>query len=100
MVALFIPALLAQGQTDTGIYTYGPAHAANVNSDGTPKAIKVCTAPVNKPEQKSCDLWSFADGHYNAARPQNPPAILVLEKFDRQNIVLRLANPALPGMNR
>jgi hypothetical protein len=99
MSLLIASALLAQSQTDTGPYVYGPFPAANANSDTTPKVMRVCTAPNGKPDQKSCDTWTYAQGHYNPAHPQNPPAILVLEKLTKENIVLRLANPAVPGLN-
>ena len=88
-------ALLAQSQVQAGEYMYNVP--AGATSDAFPKVIRLCIAPSPK-DPKSCDTWTLAGDHYTSQHPQNPPAILVVQKLTKENVVFRLVNPAIAGM--
>jgi len=64
---------------------------------GAPAAIRICTGADGKPSQNSCEVWNRDGTHYNAAHVQNPPAILAVESFAADAVVLRVTDAAHPG---
>lgn len=86
---LFASASFAQ---DTGIYLY-----RNAKTPDSPPTILLCIKSKQKTE-KDCEKWTLAGNHYNPARPQVPPAVLVVDKFSVDGVVLRLTDPNHPDV--